>query len=167
MTRGVRRVAAVLLLVAPTAVLLLASAVPDAYACPSNASLSLSPAQVKAGQRITVVGSAFICNAVSTGGEAPLTHIAVTFVQGSVSQTVAAIDTGSQDPFKVVVTVPADARAGSAFIEAAAGSRTARAPMTVVAPLARTGAPTIEIWLVGSMMVVLGLFGRVLDLIWA
>jgi hypothetical protein len=167
MARGVRRVTAVLLLVAPMVVLFLASAVPDAYACPSNALLSVSAARVKSGQRITVVGSAFVCNTVSTGGEAPLTHIAVTFVQGSVSENVAAIDTGSQDPFKVIVTVPADARAGSAFIEADAEGRTARAAIMVVSTLARTGAPTLEIWLVGSIMSVLGLFGRALDRIWA
>src|SRR6266851_1137316 len=128
MARGWRRVAAFVVLLGPTVALLLAAPMPAASACPSASFLSVSPRHVRPGQRITVTGTAFVCNPV---GQAPVSHIAITFVQGSFARNLLSIATRSQFPFKAIVTIPAGARAGSALIEGVNGVRTARASVTV------------------------------------
>ena len=167
MAHGGRRVAALVILLAPMAVLIGATA---AGACPSTALLSATPKKVKPGTHVTVVGSAFVCNppTPNPGGEASLTHIAVTFVQGSSVENVAAIDTGSQDPFTVVVTVPKGARSGPAFIEAVAGSREARAALTVVKSrtLARTAASRFDVAEIAIILLIIGVTVRTIGWIW-
>jgi hypothetical protein len=115
-----------------------------------------------------VVGSAFVCNTTSTlaGGEAPLHHIDISFVQVSVSHNLAAVDTASQEPFKLIVEIPDDARGGPARIVAVSGSAKASAAITVLAPLARTGAPLLSMGEAALIMLVIGTATRITVGIW-
>jgi len=131
------------------------------------ASVSVSPTTVKPNQSITITGLNFACFATSSSGEAGSVHIDVRFVQGSTVIGVGAVDT-SFDTFRLKTTIPRAARAGPARIEGVSTGIRASGTITVVTKgLAHTGAPTIGVWLVGSMMVMLGLLGRVVVRIWA
>jgi hypothetical protein len=161
------RACGVLLLMAAGSVGFIALTPLSASSSCAPATVSVSPTTVKPNQPITIRGLNFACFATSSSGEAGSVHIDVQFVQGSTVIGVGAVDT-SFNTFRLKTTIPRAARAGVARIEGVSKGIRASGAITVVTKgLAHTGAPTIEIWLVGSMMVLLGLFGLALDRIWA
>lgn len=90
-------------------------------------SISLSSDELRPGERVTVVGDAFVHGCADTSAvvdgvvvrgepQSPATGLAVVWGQGGRTETLATVDADARGQFSVAVTVPADAQEGPATL---------------------------------------------------
>ncbi|RHA43517.1 immunoglobulin domain-containing protein [Cellulomonas rhizosphaerae] len=89
--------------------------------------VSVSPSEVAAGERVTLTGSAFLAVCADTGDGAPAgtTTASILWYQDSThGDEVATVDVSSAGQFSTGLVVPDDAKPGGARIVAAVGDDT-------------------------------------------